>query len=396
MGTDFAKANGIDICYETFGNPKDPALLLVMGFTAQLVAWDEAFCETLANRGRYVIRFDNRDCGLSTHLDGVAVDLPAVLAAVAGMGAMPPVPYTLSAFSDDAFGLLDHLGIDQAHIFGASMGGMIVQTMAVEHPERVLSMTSVMSTTGEPDYFQSAPEAMEALMTPPPEEREAYIAFSVERGALFSSPRYYDKPSAGRAGCALLRSGLLPRRRRSAVGRDPGVGGPLGGAAKVLQVPTLVIHGRADTLILPMGGERTAELIPGANLLMFNDMGHDVPKPLWPLIVDAVISHSTHRIGAAGLRSPTGIGAPAEPGGRRAASSVARCSSTQRWKRWPPPSLRPNRNSFLAPVFTACWNPQAGGVVLVAHDVLEEVGLLVGQFPFARRWARGRAGSSGS
>jgi pimeloyl-ACP methyl ester carboxylesterase len=297
MGTaQYAKANGIELCYETFGSAADPALLLVMGFTAQMTVWEEGFCQALADRGRYVIRFDNRDCGLSTHLDGVAVDLPAVLAASAGNGPMPPVPYTLSAFSDDGFGLLDHLGIEAAHIVGASMGGMIVQTMAVERPERVLSMTSVMSTTGEPEYFQSSPEAMTALMTPPPGEREAFVAFSAERGALFSSPRYFDAAKAAvRAGESFDRA-FYPEgasRQLAAIRASA----DRSAALADLRVPTLVIHGRADTLILPMGGERTAELIPGANLMMLNDMGHDLPEPLWPLLVDAIISHTTHRIG---------------------------------------------------------------------------------------------------
>jgi pimeloyl-ACP methyl ester carboxylesterase len=297
MGTKFGKANGIDICYETFGDPKDPALLLVMGFTAQLIAWDEAFCIALAKRGRYVIRFDNRDCGLSTHLDGVNVDIPAVLAASEGHGQMPPVPYTLSTFSDDAFGLIDHLGIAKAHIFGASMGGMIVQTMAVEHPERVLSLTSVMSTTGEPDYFKADPAAIQALMTPPPTERDAFIPFSVDRGALFSSPRYYDRAKAAeRAGESFDRA-FYPEgasRQLAAIRASA----DRSAALRQLNMPTLVIHGRADKLILPIGGERTAELIAGANLMVLNDMGHDLPEPLWPLIIDATISHTTHAIGA--------------------------------------------------------------------------------------------------
>src|SRR5262249_37910745 len=133
-------ANGIEIEYETFGSASDPALLLVMGFSAQMIGWDPRFCTALADRGFFVIRFDNRDVGLSTKLDGI----PAA-----------DVPYTLSAMSDDGFGLLAALGIDHAHIVGASMGGMIVQTMALEHPERVLSMTSIMSTTSEPEYFKS-------------------------------------------------------------------------------------------------------------------------------------------------------------------------------------------------------------------------------------------------
>jgi pimeloyl-ACP methyl ester carboxylesterase len=291
-----APANGIDVCYETFGSPDDPALLLVMGFTAQMTAYDAELCEALAARGRYVIRFDNRDCGLSTHLDGVEVDAVAVMAASRGEGPMPEVPYTLSTMSDDAFGLLDHLGIERAHIFGASMGGMIVQTMAIEYPERVASMVSVMSTTGEPDYFKSAPEAMTALMTPPPSGRDEFIAFSVDRGKLFCSPRYYDVDDAAKAAGAAYDRAFYPEgatRQMTAINAS----GPRADALRTLSVPTLVLHVAADRLIMPSGGERTAELVPGANLLMLGDMGHDLPKPLWPLIVDAVISHTTHAIG---------------------------------------------------------------------------------------------------
>jgi pimeloyl-ACP methyl ester carboxylesterase len=291
-----APANGIDICYDTFGDPADPALLLVMGFTAQLIAWDEAFCRSLAERGRYVIRFDNRDCGLSTHLDGVAVDIAGVLAAWEGQGEMPEVPYTLDAFSADGFGLLDHLGIERAHIVGASMGGMIVQQMAIDHPERVLTMTSIMSNTGEPDYSQSDPDAIEALMTPPPEERDAFVAFGTQRAKLFSSPRYFDEAETARRLAAAYDRAFYPEgalRQMAAIRASADRADGLRGLA----VPTLVIHGRADKLVLPMGGERTAELIPGANLLLMHDMGHDLPRPLWPFIVDAVISHSTHAIG---------------------------------------------------------------------------------------------------
>jgi pimeloyl-ACP methyl ester carboxylesterase len=217
---------------------------------------------------------------------------------------MPPVPYVLSTFSDDGFGLLDHLGIDRAHILGISMGGMIVQTMAVEHPERVLSMTSVMSNTGEPEYSQSHPDAMTALMTPPPTERQAFIEYSVERGAIFSSPRYYDKAKAASKAAAGFDRAFYPEgagRQLAAIRASS----DRSRALRTLNVPTLVIHGAADTLVLPMGGERTAELIPGANLLMLKDMGHDLPEPLWPLIVDTTISHTIHRIGASGhqLRS---------------------------------------------------------------------------------------------
>jgi pimeloyl-ACP methyl ester carboxylesterase len=291
-----ATANGITICYDTFGDPAEPALLLVMGYTAQLIAWDEKFVNALAGRGYFVIRFDNRDCGLSTHLDGVEVDLPALFAAREGLGALPPAPYSLSTFSDDAFGLLDHLGIEAAHIAGASMGGMIVQTMAIEHPERVLSMTSIMSATGEPDYGQATPEAMAALLTPPPPERSEFIDYAVSRAKLFCSPRYFDEAKiAERAGAGYDRA-FYPEgaiRQLAAVWTSADRTEQL----KLLRVPTLVIHGRADTLITPSGGERTAELIPGANLLLLHDMGHDLPEPLWPLVVDAITSHTKHLIG---------------------------------------------------------------------------------------------------
>jgi pimeloyl-ACP methyl ester carboxylesterase len=291
----YAPSNGIQICYETFGVPGDPALLMVMGFTAQMTLWDERFCRQLADRGRFVIRFDNRDCGLSTHFDGVAIDVMALLAAREG-GPMPEVPYTLSAFCDDAFGLLDHLGIERAHILGASMGGMIVQQMAIEHPERVLTMTSIMSTTGEPEYGQATPEAIGALLTPPPSERDAVAERSVATTKLFASPRYFD-PDASRArALAAFDRAFYPEGAMRQMGAI-GAGGDRAEGLCALAVPTLVIHGRADTLIQPSGGERTAELVPGANLLMLHDMGHDLPEPLWPLIVDAVTSHTAHAIG---------------------------------------------------------------------------------------------------
>ena len=290
------KTNGIDICYETFGDPGDPALLLVMGFTAQLIVWDERFCRQLAERGRYVIRYDNRDVGLSTHLDGVTVDVAAVLEAWENGGPMPAVPYTLSDFSDDGLGLLTALGIDRAHIVGASMGGMIVQAMAIEHPERVITMTSIMSTTSEPEYSESSPEAMEALLTPPPDDRASNIESSVANTKLFGSPRYFDTDASRARAAASYDRAFYPEgiaRQMVAIRAS----GDRAEGLRKLSVPTLVIHGRADPLILPAGGDRTAELVPGANLLMLNDMGHDLPQPLWPIIVDAIISHSTHAIG---------------------------------------------------------------------------------------------------
>ena len=292
---DYAPSNGIKLCYDTFGDPADPALLLVMGFTAQMTAWDERFCGLLAGRGRFVIRFDNRDCGLSTHLDGQMIDIMALMGALDG-GPAPEVPYTLSAFSDDAFGLLDHLGIERAHIVGASMGGMIVQAMAIEHPERVLTMTSIMSTTGEQEYGQSTPEARTALLTPPPADRDAIAERAVTFGKLISSPRYFDADKAIKRSLDAYDRAFYPEGAMRQMGAIVAGGDRVEGL-RALAVPTLVIHGRADTLIEPSGGERTAELVPGANLLLLHDMGHDLPEPLWPLIVDAITSHTTHAIG---------------------------------------------------------------------------------------------------
>jgi pimeloyl-ACP methyl ester carboxylesterase len=294
-----ASSNGIDLYYETHGDPSDPALLLVNGYSSQIIQWGDGFREALADRGRYVVSFDNRDVGLSTHLDGVHVDLEGIMAAGTGGGAMPDVPYELSTFADDAVGLLDHLGVQAAHIAGSSMGGMIVQQTAIDHPGRVLSMTSIMSTTSEPDYFESSPEAAAALAGALPSDRDAYIKASVERSAIFSSRRYYDRvEAAARAGAAFDRAfypeGMV--RQMAAVRAS----GHRADGLRNLAIPTLVIHGRDDQLIMPSGGERTAAIVPGANLLLLHDMGHDLPRPLWPLVVDAIVSHTANAASLAG------------------------------------------------------------------------------------------------
>jgi pimeloyl-ACP methyl ester carboxylesterase len=291
-----ARHGDIEICYETFGDRRRPPLLLVMGLGAQMIAWADDWCTALADGGRFAIRFDNRDSGLSTKLQGVRVDLAAVLAAWEGRGTMPAVPYLLSDMADDAVAVLDDLGIDRAHVVGASLGGMIVQTMAIEHPERIRTLTSIMSTTGERAFYQWDPEVRARLMTPPPTDRDGAIAASVEVGRLLGSPRYFDPAEAAAAGVAAYDRAFFPEgvmRQTAAIrasgSRDEGL--------RRLAVPTLVIHGRADRLILPIGGEHTAELVPGANLLLLHDMGHDLPRPLWPLLVDAILSHTTHAIG---------------------------------------------------------------------------------------------------
>lgn len=290
-----APANGIELYYETHGDPDDPALLLVNGFSAQILGWFDGFREQLAERGRYVVSFDNRDVGLSTHLDGVEVDIGEVTAAVRA-GETPDVPYTLSTFAADAVGLLDHLGIEAAHIAGSSMGGMIVQQMAINHPDRVRTLTSIMSTTGEPEYFESTPEASAALLQPRPSDRAGFIAQGVESRRLSCSPRYFDEAEMADNIARSYDRMFYPEGLARQIVAIRASGHRADGL-RALEIPTLVIHGRQDTLIMPKGGERTAELVPNANLLMLNDMGHDLPRPLWPLIIDAIISHTTHAIG---------------------------------------------------------------------------------------------------
>jgi pimeloyl-ACP methyl ester carboxylesterase len=284
---------GLSIAYETAGSPDDPPLLLINGFGAQLVSWPRGFCERLADGGRFVIAFDNRDCGLSSKLDGRGADLGTLGAAVAAgnlQEARRLAAYTLTDMAGDAFAVLDALGIEAAHIAGASMGGMIAQTMAIEQGDRLLSLTSIMSTTGEPEYGQSSPEALAALLTPSPPEREAYIDAS-ERTAVWRSRRYPELDAARRVAAESYDRCFYPegpRRHMAAIMAS----GPRADGLRTVRVPTLVIHGLDDTLIAPSGGERTAELVPGARLALIEDMGHDRPEPLWPQICGAMLEHT--------------------------------------------------------------------------------------------------------
>ena len=285
-------ATGMELEYDTFGSTTDHALLLIMGYTAQMTAWPDDFCKQLADAGFFVIRFDNRDCGLSTKLDGATVDLDAILTAVMTGQKAPAVPYLLSDMAADAVGLLDVLGIARAHILGASMGGMIAQTFAIEHPQRTLSLISVMSMTGEFENMQPSPEAAAALMAPPPTERHAYID-AAPISMVFASKKYRDEALVKELAGASYDRSFYPEgypRQMAAIYAS----GSRAQALSSLHVPTLVIHGRDDTLIPPAGGLRTAELIDGAHLLLVADMGHDLPEPLYPVIVDAVAAHARH------------------------------------------------------------------------------------------------------
>ena len=280
----------IELEYDHFGNPADPALLLIMGFTAQMVAWEEEFCEQIANRGHFVIRFDNRDCGLSTKLHGVPSNSDAVIMAAMMETEMPPVPYTLSDMAADAMQVLDHLNIERAHIMGASMGGMIAQTVAIEHPHRVKTLISVMSQPGELTVGQPTQEAMELIVTPAPSDRDEYIAFA-PKWQLWQSKKYRSDEVSRRNAIRDFDRSNYPEGGPRQMAAIYASGSRAEGLQK-LQVPTLVIHGTEDQLITPSGGERTAELIPNSTLLMVDDMGHDMPQPLWPLYFDAITKHT--------------------------------------------------------------------------------------------------------
>ena len=280
----------IELEYDHFGNPKDPALLLIMGFTAQMVAWEEEFCKQLADRGHFVIRFDNRDCGLSTKLDGVPSNSDAVIMAAMMETEMPPVAYTLSDMAADAAKLLDHLEIERAHIMGASMGGMIAQTFAIEHPHRTKTLISIMSQPGELTVGQPTQEAMELIVTPAPSDRDEYIAFA-PKWQLWQSKKYRSDEVSRRNAIRDFDRSNYPEGGPRQMAAIYASGSRAEGLQK-LEVPTLVIHGTDDQLITPSGGERTAELIPNSTLLMVDDMGHDMPQPLWPFYLDAISKHT--------------------------------------------------------------------------------------------------------
>ena len=286
-------ANGMSFAYEAIGSDGDPAVLMVMGFGAQLISWPRDFCRLLADGGRYVISFDNRDCGLSTKLDGVAANVEEVLTAVQAGDlelARSLAPYTLSDMAGDGFALLDALELDRAHVVGASLGGMIAQTMAIERPERMLSLTSMMSSTGEPEFGQSTPEALEALLAPDPEDREGYIA-SAENWLLWHSKRYPDLEETRAIAAESYDRGRYPEGSNRQLAAMLASGSRAAGLAQ-LRVPTLVIHGLDDTLIAPSGGERTAELVPNAKLVLIEDMGHDRPQALRPRISREILEHT--------------------------------------------------------------------------------------------------------
>lgn len=268
-----------ELHYDTFGEPADPALLMVNGLGSQCINYADEWCEMFAGRGFFAIRFDNRDVGLSTSFAGAPTDASGAA-------------YRLSDMALDALAVLDACEVERAHVMGLSMGGMIVQTLAIEHPGRLLSMASVMSTTGEPEFMRASPEALALLTGPPATDRDSYIAKHVAGMRVWGSPAFADEARwRDDAGRAFDRSFTPdgPTRQYFAVGAS----GSRADGLRAVSVPTLVLHGSADTLIGPIGGRRTAELVPGARFELIDGMGHDYPPQLWQRWVDLVTDHAT-------------------------------------------------------------------------------------------------------
>jgi pimeloyl-ACP methyl ester carboxylesterase len=288
MDEQFADVGGgIRLCYDAFGNPADPPLLLVMGLGTQMVAWHEDFCGKLVDEGFYVIRFDNRDIGRSTHLDAAPTPTLRQL-----LMRRPPAAYRLEDMAGDTVGLLDALGIDAAHIVGASMGGMIAQTLAATRPDRVLSLVSIMSTTGSRRVGRPAWRVMPIFLKQAPRDREAFIDHTeLLFKTIGSSGIPRDDAELREVAGLMFDRGLDPAgtsRQLAAIiasgNRTP--------ALRRITAPTVVIHGTADRLVRPSGGRATAKAIPGAKLVKVEGMGHDLPRGAWDQIVAAIVRNA--------------------------------------------------------------------------------------------------------
>jgi pimeloyl-ACP methyl ester carboxylesterase len=295
-----APANGIELAYQEMGEPDGEPLILVMGLATQMLAWDEGFCEMLVDRGFRVVRFDNRDIGRSTRI--TAAGVPSRIDMMAGRRAT--APYLLRDMAADTIGLMDHLGIESADVTGASMGGMIVQSLAIEYPERVRSMVSIMSTTGSRWTGLPSWKAMGVLLGRPPKGREAAVERAIKTFSVIGSPGYP----------------LDEERLRDVAGRSYDRGHSAAGilrqlhaitasgdrtrALREVRVPTTVIHGKSDPLVRPAGGRATAQAIPGARLKMIDGMGHDLPRELWPTFVEEIAANAERAGAAAAAKQP--------------------------------------------------------------------------------------------
>lgn len=288
MGEQICRAGDVELAYETFGEPGDPAVLLVMGLGTQMLGWHEDLCAELAGRGFNVIRYDNRDVGRSTYMR----ELPVPTVAQLLRRSKKAAGYTLDHLADDAAALLDALGIERAHVVGASMGGMIAQTIAIRHQPRVASLVSIMSNTGARLTGQPRPSTYRVLLGTPPKERDAYVEHTVQQYKLIGSPgfeideddlrdraaRGYDR-GRNPAGSARQLAAIIASGDRTKLLRD-------------VRVPTLVIHGTKDRLVSPSGGRATAKAIPGARLMRIDGMGHDLPRAAWPRILDGIAENA--------------------------------------------------------------------------------------------------------
>jgi pimeloyl-ACP methyl ester carboxylesterase len=287
MTDQFARVGELDIAYQTLGDPADPPLLLVMGLGMHLIHWDLELCRQLADRGFHVIRYDNRDAGRSTKIDA---PVPNLVRAMAGF----PIesPYLLGDMGDDAFGLLDQLGIERAHVLGASMGGMIGQEMAIRRPERVLSLASLMSTTGERRHGRPKLRLWSLFVHRAPQRRDDYVEYFVRVFRMVGSPGYPgDEARLRELAAATYDRGHHP----AATGRQLAAIMASGDRTKQLRrlaVPTVVIHGTDDPLVPFRGGVATARAIPDAEFIAIPGMGHDLPREVWPKAVDAVVRNT--------------------------------------------------------------------------------------------------------
>jgi pimeloyl-ACP methyl ester carboxylesterase len=294
-----AQANGIELCFQEMGEPDGEPLVLVMGLATQMIAWQDGLCRLLADRGYRVIRFDNRDIGRSTKIDSAGV--PSKVDMLVGRRAT--APYFLRDMAKDTVGLLDFLEIDQAHVVGASMGGMIVQQMAIDHPRRLRSMVSIMSTTGNRRSGQPSLKVYGVLLGNPPMTRDQVISRAVKTFKVIGSPgfpfeedmvremasRSYDRGHSA-AGVARQLHAIIASGDRTK-------------ALHGVQVPTAVIHGTRDPLVKPSGGRATAKAIPGARLMMIDGMGHDLPRDLWPTFAEAIAKNAA-RAGRSAAAAP--------------------------------------------------------------------------------------------
>ena len=284
--------NGIELAYDAFGAPDAPPILLIMGLGCQMIDWKDEFCSMLAAQGFRVIRFDNRDVGESTTFDAAGhPSIDAMLAAL-GRGERVEAPYLLQDLVADTIGLLDVLGIERTHVVGLSMGGMIAQLLAAGHPERVLTLTSIMSSTGEPGLPPSTPEAWACLTEPLETELGPFIAQYLRKWQVYCGPAYPFDPNAGKEHAVrVFARGIHP------AGRDRQMAAILASGSRkealaAVSCPTLVIHGASDPVVRIAGGRATANAIAGAELLTIEGMGHDLPKAVWPRVVDAIARHA--------------------------------------------------------------------------------------------------------